>query len=229
MASAPPWPSSSAMASPARPPLPPPPASSPPTSKPSSSAQSQTQDNTKSTTTYEDIAWNRPSASAETTKEQEQGADKQTDEKTKKPSFIQRIKQKICKVPDPTYMFILQVTTILMIQIVKPNVLHTWAMRIIAPTLLVPTVLATWLWRPTYIIPSSAATGATKVKHPYKPIPNSKKVVKKGEALRLREALVMKKEEELRKRTVKLEQVRRDIQLKLPPAGSISNMLAAEK
>lgn len=66
------------------------------------------------------------------------------------------------------------------------------------------------------------------VANPYKPIPNAKAIVKRGEMIRLREASVAEKEQMLLDGTTQLEAVRMDIQLKLPPAVAITNMLASE-
>lgn len=63
---------------------------------------------------------------------------------------------------------------------------------------------------------------------PVKPVPNAPKIVARGEALRKRELAVVKAEEELRAGQRKLEELRHDVERKLPPAVTIANMLASE-
>lgn len=184
----------------------------------------------------EEIAWNRPAAvasevlasagapasSAATSQQAQTQAPAAT---TEKPPLLQRVKAMVCRLPDPTLIFLVEAGTMLALHAVRPDLLRTWVARLIVPTLLLPTVAAAALWRPTHVV----ALPGRAVLNPIKPVPDAPRLVSKGEALRKREAAVIQDEETLRVGQLKLEMLRQEIQRKLPPAVSISNMLANEK
>lgn len=191
----------------------------------------------------EDIAWHRRATDSDKTSSVKASLSSDMDAKPSKPSLLQRAKKIVCKMPNPTLFFIFEVCMVLALHVAKPHLLRTWVARIITPLCLIPTVVATALWRPTIITAATTAMASTAspvseqqqqqltqkdVQTPYRPIPNAKHIVKRGEALRLREASLLEKEQKLRDGTRQLEEMRRNIQLKLPPASSISSMLASE-
>lgn len=146
------------------------------------------------------------------------------DATAKKPALV-KVKEAVCKMPDPTLVFVLEASAMLVLHIVRPALLRTWPARIIAPLLLVPTVAATALWRRTRVIslkPVPEYTSAAK------PIPNAGKVVSMGESLRAREAALIKAEDDLRKGQMRLEVLRKEIEGRLPPQVSIANLLDRE-
>lgn len=189
----------------------------------------------------EDIAWHRRATDTDKGSAVKASLSTDMDAKPSKPSLLQRAKKIVCKLPNPILFFIFEVCTVLALHVAKPHVLRTWVARIITPLCLIPTVVATALWRPTIITAATAMASAASpasqeqqqqlqkdVQNPYRPIPNAKRIVKRSEALRLREASVLEKEQMLRDGTRQLDEMRRNIQLKLPPASSISSMLASD-
>lgn len=142
-----------------------------------------------------------------------------------KPPLLQRARTLVCKLPDPTLLFLLQTSLLLLLHQVKPAVLRCWPARIATPLLLLPTVCACVLWRRTIVMPRAVARPiATRVA----PVPRAARVVRRGEVLRTREAALRRAEEDLRLGQLKLEVLRRQIEQNLPPAVTIANMLASE-
>lgn len=140
-----------------------------------------------------------------------------------KPAIV-KAKEAICKLPDPTLVFVLEASVILLIHALKPHILRTWPARLITPLILVPTVIATALWRRTTVI----AVPGRQILSVVKPIPNAGKVVSMGESLRARETALLEAEDNLRKGQMKLEVLRKEIEGKLPPQVSIANLLESE-
>lgn len=178
-------------------------------------------DDKSDTKISDEVAWNRPAAAGRSTKEAAEPAPTTTPQK---PPLLQRVKVIVCQLPDPTLFFLAEAVVMLALHAVRPDLLRTWTARIIAPLLLLPTIAMTALWRPTHVVPLPGRA----VLNPIKPIPNAAGVVEKGAALRSREAAVVAAEAALEEGQRKLEMLRQEVQRKLPPAASISNMLASE-
>lgn len=147
-----------------------------------------------------------------------------TPAREKKPPLV-AAKELVCKMPDPTLVFVLEAALMLVLHLVRPACLRTWPARILAPLLLVPTVAATALWRPTRVISLKDVPEYTSAA---KPIPNAGAVVSRGESLRARQAAVGRAEEELRMGQMRLEVLRKEIEGRLPPQVSIANLLDTE-
>ena len=142
---------------------------------------------------------------------------------TKSP--ITKAKELVCKLPDPTLIFVFQVSTILIIHTFKPAILRTWPARIIIPLLLIPNVIATALWRRTIVLP---ATPGKPIASIVKPIPDAAKVVTQGRLLRTRELALEKAEHQLSRDQAHLDQLRKTINGRLPPQLSIASLLNLE-
>ncbi|PXF44145.1 hypothetical protein BWQ96_06118 [Gracilariopsis chorda] len=138
---------------------------------------------------------------------------------------IQKVKEMVCNLPDPTLVFVLEASVILLIHAFAPHVLRSWPARIVVPLLLVPTVAATALWRRTVVIARPGTTILSLVK----PIPNAGMVVNMGETLRAREVAVLAAEERVREGQMRLEMLRKEIEARLPPQESIASLLESDK
>ncbi|CAN8071494.1 unnamed protein product [Agarophyton chilense] len=138
---------------------------------------------------------------------------------------LQKVKDIICKLPDPTLIFVLQASIILLLHTFVPHVLRSWPARIVIPLFLVPTVAATAFWRRTIVIVKPGKSVLSIVK----PVPNAGRVVSKGGTLRAREAAVIAAEEKVKEGQVRLEVLRKEIEARLPPQDSITSLLESDK
>jgi hypothetical protein len=130
-----------------------------------------------------------------------------------KPALV-KAKEAICTFPNPTLLFMLLITAILLVFNTRPDLLKTWTARILVPVSLAPTVAATALWRRTRVIslkPDEKFLSAAA------PFPNAGLLVTKGEKIRQREAVLAKAENELRMGQMKLEVMRKEVESRLPP------------
>jgi hypothetical protein len=130
-----------------------------------------------------------------------------------KPALV-KAKEAICKLPDPTLLFMLLIAGILLVFNTRPELLKTWTARILVPVSLAPTVAATALWRRTRVIslkPDDKFLSAAA------PFPNAGQLVTKGEKIRQREAALAKAENDLRIGQMKLEVMRKEVESRLPP------------
>lgn len=142
-----------------------------------------------------------------------------------KPSMLTRVKTLVCKLPDPTLFFFLEVATILTLNTVRPLWMHTIIGRVLTLLITLMTVGMATLWRGTQMKPVSPTR---VIPNPVRPIPRAAQIVRRGELLRAREATLLKAEEELHTGQLKLRTMRRDIERRLPPAASISCMLQSD-
>lgn len=137
-----------------------------------------------------------------------------------------KLRKRISKFPDPTILFLLETMLLIAIHVMRPALLRTWLARAIVPAILVPTVAASALWRKTipkltvHDLQSAAPPGV---------LPNAKRLVKKGIALRRREALLRQAEEELRRGQLRLEVLRKEIDSRLPSHISMAHLMDADK
>lgn len=142
-----------------------------------------------------------------------------------KPSLQTRVKTIVCKLPDPTLLFLFEVATILTLHTVRPLWLRTIFGRLGTILVTLLTVGMAAIWRGTVV---KGVPGTKGVLNPVRPIPRAAAIVRRGEQLRAREAAVAKAEEELHVGQLKLRSMRRDIERRLPPAASISHMLESD-
>lgn len=142
-----------------------------------------------------------------------------------KPSVLERAKTLVCKLPDPTLFFFLEVATVLTLNTVRPLWLRTIIGRVSTLLITLMTVGMASLWRGTQM---KAVSPTKAVQNPVRPIPRASQIVRRGELLRAREAAVLKAEEELHMGQLKLRTMRQDIERRLPPAASISTMLKSD-
>ena len=141
------------------------------------------------------------------------------------PSALVRAKTIIRQLPDPTLAFVFEACVMLLLHSFCPHILKTWAARLLAPAVLVPTVAASALWRRTSVV---ALPGHT-VLNAVKPIPNATKIVAQGEQLRARETALIRAEDDLRNDQLRLEMLRSEIEVRLPPQISIASMVEQER
>lgn len=142
-----------------------------------------------------------------------------------KPSVLERTKTLVCKLPDPTLFFFLEVATVLTLNTVHPLWLRTIIGRVLTLLITLMTVGMASLWRGTQM---KAVSPTKAIQNPVRPIPRASQIVHRGELLRAREAAVLKAEEELHMGQLKLRTMRQDIERRLPPAASISTMLKSD-
>lgn len=142
-----------------------------------------------------------------------------------RPSALVRAKTIIRQLPDPTLAFVFEACVMLLLHSFCPHVLKTWAARLLAPVVLVPTVAASALWRKTSVV----ALPGGAILNVVKPIPNATKIVAQGEQLRSREAALLQAEDDLRNDQLRLEMLRNEIEARLPPQISIASMVEQER
>lgn len=130
-----------------------------------------------------------------------------------KPALV-KAQDAVCKLPDPTLLFLVLLIIILSIHVVRPVLLKTWLARILVPLSIVPTVVASTLWRRTRAI---SLKPDEKILSAAAPFPNAGLLVIKGEKLRQREAALAKAENELRQGQMTLEVMRKEVESRLPP------------
>lgn len=132
-----------------------------------------------------------------------------------------RVKSVVYKMPDPSLAFMAETFVILLLRYVYPRAVCCILARIIIPVLLFVTIGVTVVWRRTGVI---CADGARR----FKPVPDAAMIVSKGEAMRKREFAIVNAEARLNSQQIRLENLRKEIQLRLPPQASIADMLQRE-
>jgi hypothetical protein len=126
-----------------------------------------------------------------------------------------KAKEAVCKLPDPTLLFMALLSAILLVHGARPDALRTWAARVLVPLALAPTVVASALWRRTRVIWLKREDGS--LLSAAAPFPNAPLLVSKGQKLREREAALAKSEAELAAGQRRLEAQREDVRARLPP------------
>lgn len=174
-----------------------------------------------------DIAWQRPPTEAPPTPLEPLAPTTPTPppEQKPKPPLLQTLSKTLNTLPDPTLLFVLLSSLILLTHLTHPTLLRTWPLRVLTPLSLIPTVLAARLWRRTTLVSLTSTPGYTSAA---KPVPNAALVVTQGEALRLRAGAAAMAERELRTGQMRLEVLRKEIEGRLPPTVSIAHLLQAE-
>lgn len=130
--------------------------------------------------------------------------------------MLEKVREKIQLLPDPTILFLFLVGLILGLKATNETVLKCFISRLIFPPALLFSVFAAALWRR----PVARRKNSTDSHPPPGIVPNARKLVARGEVLRLRDAEVTKEEHELRKGQLKLEMLRKEITQRLPTNSS---------
>ncbi len=137
---------------------------------------------------------------------------------------LESVSARVQRLPDPTILFLALAALILGIKVAREDLLKTWPARLLFPPALLASVFAAALWR--------RPTARRKNDHaPHPPpgiLPNPRKLVARGAALRARDADVALNERKLRKAQLKLEMLRKDIMQRLPSNSAVAERAPAE-